>query len=217
LDPCREALKANGFTVYGVPIADAAGSLILDELVQAIAPKIVSWGDSMTLAATGVIEALLGDSKIEVIRTFDGTVPREVLIERRRRALLCDLFFTGSNAVTLAGELVNLDMIGNRVAGLVFGPRQVIVTLGRNKVVPDLEAAMTRIRNHAAPANAARHGFKTPCVKEGRCMDCRSPPAHLQCMDDNGQIVSQRPDHSDFDRRGFRAIGGPLETMCIYN
>jgi len=61
------------------------------------------------------------------------------------------------------------------VAGLVFGPRHVIVTVGRNKVVPSLEAAMTRIRNHAAPANAARHGFKTPCVKEGRCMDCRSP------------------------------------------
>ncbi len=143
--------------------------------MHAIAPQSAAWGDSMTLQATGVIEALLADPNIDLIRTFDDTVSRTEIIERRRRALLTDLFLSGTNAVTLSGELVNLDMVGNRVAGIVFGPRHVIVTVGRNKLVPDLEAAVARIRDQAAPANAIRHHLKTPCVEKGCCMDCSSP------------------------------------------
>lgn len=89
---------------------------------------------------------------------------------------LCDLFLTGANAVTLDGELHWLDMIGNRIAPIAFGPRHVILTVGRNKIVEDGDAAFRRIRETAAPRNAARHeDFDTPCVKTGRCMDCASP------------------------------------------
>jgi len=102
-----------------------------------------------------------------------GLTPEE-MIELRRRSLLVDLFITGTNAVTETGKLVNLDMIGNRVAGLTFGPKNVIVLAGRNKVVPDIEDAMLRVKNYVAPANAMRLDKKTPCVKTSICEECRS-------------------------------------------
>ena len=73
------------------------------------------------------------------------------------------------------GKLVNLDMVGNRTAAITFGPRHVIICVGRNKLVPNVAAAMERIKNYAAPINAIRHsGIKTPCIKTGHCMDCKS-------------------------------------------
>jgi hypothetical protein len=85
------------------------------------------------------------------------------------------MFFTGTNALLETGVLVNLDMVGNRVAALTFGPRRVVVLAGRNKIVPDLEAAERRIKEYAAPINAVRLAKRTPCVKTFRCHDCRSP------------------------------------------
>lgn len=96
------------------------------------------------------------------------------MYERRRQALTVDLFLTGSNAVTRTGLLVNLDMIDNRVAGITFGTRHVVIMVGRNKIVPDLEAAMDRIRNLAASQNAIRFALRTPCVKISFCSDCIS-------------------------------------------
>ncbi|MDX9839949.1 MAG: lactate utilization protein, partial [Desulfobulbus sp.] len=101
---------------------------------------------------------------------------RTEILERRRQALLADLFFTGTNAITEKGQLVNLDMVGNRVAGLTYGPRHVILTVGRNKLVHDLAAAMEWIRTYAAPLNVLRHpGFRTPCALTGYFQDCVSP------------------------------------------
>ena len=80
----------------------------------------------------------------------------------------------GTNAVTEAGQLVNLDMIGNRIAGIAFGPKNVIVFIGRNKIVPDLESAMFRIKNYAAPVNTMRLSKKTPCSKTSYCEECKS-------------------------------------------
>ncbi len=77
--------------------------------------------------------------------------------------------------MTEDGHLVNLDMTGNRVAALTFGPKKVVVFVGRNKIVADLESAMCRIKDYAAPANAMRLNYKTPCVKTSVCADCKSP------------------------------------------
>jgi hypothetical protein len=129
----------------------------------------------MTLYETGILEFFKTDPAIDLIETFDETVSREEIIERRRKALLTDLFFSGTNAVVETGVLVNLDMVGNRVGGIVFGPRWVVILVGRNKIVSDLEQAMARIKDLAAPANAIRHEQKTPCVKTAYCMDCSSP------------------------------------------
>ena len=99
----------------------------------------------------------------------------EEKLELRRQGLLVDLYLTGTNAVTEDGVLVNLDMIGNRVGAITFGPKKVVVFVGRNKIVPDLEAAMWRIKDYSAPANAMRLDCKTPCVETSECADCSSP------------------------------------------
>jgi hypothetical protein len=169
------ALSSNGFNVYQAADPAHAAEIILSEIVPAVAPKIVSFGDSMTLHETGVLDVFRQDPEIEFIDTFEQGVDRPELLERRRQALTCDLFFTGTNALTVNGKLVNLDMVGNRVAALAYGPRQVVVVVGTNKIVPDANGAVRRIREVAAPQNAARHGARTPCVKTGRCMECKSP------------------------------------------
>jgi L-lactate utilization protein LutB len=176
LEACRQQLESNNFEAFVAETPAAARRLFLEKILSELSVNSASWGDSMTLAATGILEALRQTPGVELIETFDPTVSREKLMERRRRALLVDLFLTGSNAVTEAGRLVNLDMVGNRVGGITFGPRHVVIVAGRNKIVADLEAAVQRIKDYAAPANAIRHeGWKTPCRNTGRCMDCSSP------------------------------------------
>ena len=126
-------------------------------------------------SAAGLYKKLKDSSDIEVWDTFAGKISDDEKNQRRRQALHADLFITGTNAVTEAGQLVNLDMIGNRVAALTFGPRWVIIVVGRNKIVPDLEEAMLRVKNYVAPANAMRLDKKTPCVKTSFCEECKSP------------------------------------------
>ena len=97
------------------------------------------------------------------------------MLERRRQALQADLFITGTPAVTETGQMENLDMIGNRIGALTFGPKWVIVLVGRNKIAADLDEAMFRVKNYVAPVNSMRLDKKTPCVKTSYCEECKSP------------------------------------------
>ena len=117
----------------------------------------------------------MAESELEVLDTFDKKISSEEMIERRRKALLVDLFITGTNAITETGQLVNLDMIGNRIGALTFGPKWVIVLVGRNKLAADLDEAMFRVKNFVAPVNSMRLDKKTPCVKTSYCQECKSP------------------------------------------
>jgi L-lactate utilization protein LutB len=175
LTAVKEALESNNFEVFVADNSAAASQLVLEQIVPKLNAKTLSWGGSMTFASTGLYKHLKEDANFQVLDTFDYSLPPEEMLERRRQSLLVDLFITGSNAVTETGTLVNLDMIGNRVAGLTFGPKHVIVLVGRNKIVPDLEDAMLRIKNYAAPTNAMRLDKKTPCIKTSFCEDCKSP------------------------------------------
>jgi hypothetical protein len=176
LEQCAEALSANNFSVYIANRISEAEAIFREQILNDIKVSSASWGDSMSLKDSGILEFLKSEPDIDFIDTFEPGITREESMERRRRALVVDLFLTGSNAVTEDGCLVNLDMIGNRVGGLTFGPHHVVLVVGRNKIVEDVEAAMERIRRFAAPLNAARHeGWKTPCVKTSFCMDCQSP------------------------------------------
>jgi L-lactate utilization protein LutB len=174
LDDIKKSLEANNFEVFFAENVAEAKKIVLKEIIPKTSAKSVSWGGSMTFIATGIYEALKSDKKMKVIDTFDKTVSREEGWERRRQSLLVDLFITGTNAVTESGMLVNLDMIGNRVGGIAFGPKNVIILVGRNKIVADLEDAMMRIKNFAAPANAMRLGMKTPCAETAYCEECKS-------------------------------------------
>ena len=174
LDDIKKSLEANNFEVFVVENTAEAKKIVLEEIIPKTGAKSVSWGGSMTFITTGIYEALKNDKKMKVLDTFDKTISREENWERRRQSLLVDLFITGTNAVTESGMLVNLDMIGNRVGGIAFGPKDVIILVGRNKIVADLEDAMMRIKNFAAPANAIRLGLKTPCAKTSYCEECKS-------------------------------------------
>ncbi len=176
LNNCKKNLENNNFEVFLADNPAHAKEIVLKKVLPEIKPETASWGDSLTLRSTGLLEAIKKTPDIHFIETFDKTVPREEIIERRRQALLVDLFLTGTNAVTATGKLVNLDMIGNRVSAITFGPRNIIIFVGRNKIVSDTEDAMERIKNYAAPINAIRHKkFKTPCRETSYCVDCRTP------------------------------------------
>jgi L-lactate utilization protein LutB len=171
----KTELEVNNFEVFVADTPEQARDLVVRDIIPELAPKTVSWGGSMTVVDSGLYDALKDRKDLEMIDTLDKTVSREESIERRRQALLVDLFITGTNAVTETGQLVNLDMIGNRVAGITFGPKNVIILVGRNKIVPELDEAMYRIKDYAAPANAMRLAKKTPCTKTSVCEECRSP------------------------------------------
>ena len=175
LQACRNALVANGFDAFIVRNAARASILFFEKILPQLKVRTVAWGDSMTMEKTGILDELSQRKELEIIATFEPGIDRKVLLERRRQALLTDLFLTGSNAVTLDGKLVNLDMIGNRTAPISFGPKKVVIFAGRNKLVPDILAGMDRVRTIAAPLNARRHKMQTPCVSTGRCQDCNSP------------------------------------------
>jgi hypothetical protein len=114
-------------------------------------------------------------------------------MDSRRAQLACDVFLSSSNAVTVEGELVNVDGIGNRVAAMIFGPGKVIVVAGWNKIVPDVNAAIQRIRNTAAPLNAKRLELNVPCAKTGYCVDCDVPDNMCRVT----TIISRKPRKTD--------------------
>lgn len=133
----------------------------------------VSVGGSMTLFETGVIDFLRNGKYNFMDRYKDGITPME-LKDIYRKTFLCDYYITSSNAVTESGELYNVDGNGNRVAAMIYGPDQVIVIIGANKIVSNLNAAIERVKYNAAPANTKRLNLNTPCTKVGYCVDCKS-------------------------------------------
>lgn len=168
-------LQSNNFESYVVDNTTEAGRLIVEKITVEAKAETVSHGGSITLAKTGVLDQLEGMAGLQVIRLDQPNISAEEKGVRRRQGLLVDLYLSGTNAVTEDGHLVNLDMIGNRVGAITFGPKKVVVVAGRNKIVPDLETAMFRIKDYAGPTNAMRLDCKTPCVKTSVCADCNSP------------------------------------------
>jgi L-lactate utilization protein LutB len=175
LKELKKALEANHFEVFLAEHTSHAKDIVLKEILPKSGARSVSWGGSVTFTSTGLYEAVKSMAGLEVLDTYDKTFAPDQVMERRRQSLLVDLFITGTNAVTESGILVNLDMIGNRVAGITFGPRSVVILVGRNKIVPDLEEAFHRIKTYAAPVNAMRLDKKTPCTKTSYCEECNSP------------------------------------------
>lgn len=175
LEKVKERLEDNNFEVFIAQTAEDAKNIALTDIVPNLNAKSISWGGSMTFVASGLFHALKDNDAFEIINTFDKTIPVDEQMERRRQSLLVDLFITGTNAVTEDGQLVNLDMIGNRIGAITFGPANVIIIVGRNKISLDLDDAMYRIKNYAAPVNTMNLDKKTPCSQTGFCQDCKSP------------------------------------------
>jgi len=175
LESLKENLEKNNFEVFIAQNAKDAKEIAVNDIMPGLDIKSVSWGGSMSFVSTGLFHELKDNPDIEVLNTFDTRISKEEMMDLRRRSLMTDLFITGTNAVTEAGHLVNLDMMGNRVAAIMWGPKNVLLVIGRNKVCGDLEDAMIRIKNYAAPVNTMNLDKKTPCSKTGVCHDCSSP------------------------------------------
>ena len=165
-----EALNKRYFEAYYCSDRAEALEKILELIPQ---DHVVSWGGAATVDELGVKEALRqrGQAVIDRETAKDSQERQQMLKE----ALTCDTFLMGSNAISADGQLVNIDGTGNRVAALCFGPTQVVVVAGMNKVAGDLDGAMRRAREVAAPMNAQRFPLKTPCVANGLCGDCKGP------------------------------------------
>lgn len=132
----------------------------------------VGWGGTLTCQQIGLIDAVRAGDFHAMDR--DACKTPEEREQLMRQTLLCDTFLTGANAISMDGQMVNIDGNGNRVAAIVYGPKQVIVVAGMNKVEDTLEAAITRARTVAAPMNQQRFGHPNPCGATGTCADCKS-------------------------------------------
>jgi hypothetical protein len=145
------------------------------EKALALIPRehVVSWGGSLTVDGLGLQK--LREERGNKVIDRDRAASREERAELMRQALLCDTFLSSTNAISEDGQLVNVDGNGNRVAAMIFGPRQVIVVAGINKVAKTIADAMVRARTVASPLNVQRFAaLKTPCNETGSCADCLS-------------------------------------------
>ncbi|HSH68698.1 MAG TPA: lactate utilization protein [Deferrisomatales bacterium] len=171
LGKAAAALQRNEFTV--VVCADRAQA-VAHLLAAAESANTVGFGGSVSLVELGLPQRLAEAGKECLIHGApDLTLDQRLDIMRRQ--LTCDLFLTGTNAVTLDGKLVNIDATGNRVGAMAFGPKQVMVVAGVNKLAADEQTAVARVRSWVAPPNAHRLGVQTPCAETGFCVDCSSP------------------------------------------
>ena len=135
--------------------------------------SVISWGGSMSISECGLMDAVRERNYTLVDRALAVT-PQEKR-ESFARTVMADYYLMSTNAITMNGELVNIDGFGNRVACLCSGPEHVIIIAGMNKVVNSVEAGIERIRTKAAPPNTTRLNKDTPCARTGVCGDCFSP------------------------------------------
>jgi hypothetical protein len=185
-----ESLKKNGFDAVYCQSGEEVFHYIVNEAAQA---KSVGFGGSLSVADLKLADKLKVMGKEILIHGAPDLSPEERLVIMRRQ-LTCDLFLTGSNAVTLSGKLVNIDGNGNRVAAMIFGPQKVIVVVGRNKLVDgSVEDALQRIKSYAAPPNAKRLSLATPCATTGFCSDCDSPQRICRVT----TVIEKKPRNAD--------------------
>ena len=162
-----KGLASRNMTGYYAESRDAAREIALSLIDEGAS---VTMGGAMSAHEIGLVNALKNGNYHFIDRDA---------WEDKRAAMLAaydaDVFLSSANAITEDGIMVNIDGNANRVSAICQGPKKVIFIVGMNKVTPDLDSAMKRARNVAAPVNAQRFGLNTPCCKTGACMDCKSP------------------------------------------
>lgn len=185
-----KALERNGFKAQYCKTSAEAADVAAEFFTKGAS---VGFGGSMTVRGLGLQDRALAAGCELLDHNAPGLEPeakRAVL----RRQLTSDVFVSGSNAVTLEGEIVNVDGTGNRVAALSFGPTKTVVIVGVNKLVRDIDEAFNRVELYAAPMNNKRLERPNPCVKSGQCMDCDGEGRICRAY----QILRKRPMGTDF-------------------
>lgn len=180
-----KSLKANRFdTVEFAEDAKTAVKTVLDMIPL---KAKVGMGGSMTIRQIGLRDELTKRGNLQIFR------PGQVPIEDFGR-LQSDILLTSSNAVTLDGKLVNIDATGNRVAHMIFGPQKVILVIGQNKIVSNVDEAIKRVKYVIAPYHGMTMGIQAPCAVDGRCTDCKSPGRICNIT----TIIEKRPRMTEF-------------------
>lgn len=150
--------------------------------------SVISWGGSESIKEIGLMEAI-HNNRYELIDRAAAANPEESR-KLYAKTVLADYYLMSSNAITIDGELINIDGNGNRVACLIQGPSHIIIVAGMNKIVTDVESGVARVRNMASPANAIRLKKELPCAVSGHCHDCLSPNCFC-----NQIVVTRRSGH----------------------
>ncbi len=170
-----ENLNRRNIATHYFETLEEAKNKILD-----IIPKdsTIGIGNSKTLKEMGISGTLSGRGNIVYDKTLAKT--KEAMKLMKKQALLTDWYISGTNAISMDGYIVNIDHSGNRVAAMIYGPDNVIIVIGTNKIVNTLEDAMHRARYHSVPLNAKRAGYNPPCLELKKCVDCN--PEHRVCF-----------------------------------
>ena len=163
-------LESRNMEVYFVKTKEEALKKALELIPEG---SSISWGGTASAKEIGLLDAV-HEGNYEVYDREEAQTP-ELKNEIAHKALDCDFFIGSTNALAENGVMINIDGNANRVAAFAFGPQNVLLIVGMNKVVKSEEDAMSRARNEAAPINAQRFGLDTPCSKNGMCYDCKSP------------------------------------------
>lgn len=162
-------LKARHFDAYYCDNREEALKKALELIPKG---SSVGWGGAKSAHEIGLLTAIRNGEYTAIDRESSKT--QEERDEVTKQTLFSDVFLTGANAISLDGQMVNIDGAGNRVAAIIYGPKTVLVIAGMNKVVDTLDAAMTRARTVAAPLNQQRFQLDNPCTVTGVCADCKS-------------------------------------------
>lgn len=166
-----KSLEKRNMTAYYCATKEECTHKVLSLIPEG---SVISWGGSMSIHECGIPEALKDKGTYDVLDRTLYTTP-EAQQEFSVKTFQSDYFLMSTNAITLDGELINVDGNGNRVASLIYGPKHVIVVAGMNKVVDSVEAGYKRTRDIASPPNTIRLNKNTPCATLGKCGDCLSP------------------------------------------
>ena len=166
-----KALNKKGFKSIACKNAEEAVGIIIDLVKDA---KTIGIPGSVTLREIGLIEEL-EKRKCIVYQHWDPNLTPDKINQRFLDANSAEWFITGCNAVTIDGQLINIDGKGNRLSAMMWAPGKIIYVLGVNKICADVDSAIKRIKNEAVAPNSARVGMSPPCVKIGKCVDCDSP------------------------------------------
>lgn len=189
VDTTMEALKKHGFGAEFFSSRKEAADFIRQTAADC---ETVGIAGTHTARALGIVPMLEEDSKTVYDHwRFKPGTPEE--LECRKKQMQADLFLSSTNALTMTGEIVNREGCGNRTNSMTVGPKKIVVVAGRNKIVPDLEAAIMRIEETAGPIRAMSLNKKTPCVKVGHCLDCDSPERICRIT----SIIHRQPVFSD--------------------
>jgi hypothetical protein len=177
LEAVVEKLKRNRFDAVLADTIETAREIVLGMVDR---KATVGVANSVTVRQVGVVKALQerGNTVFDPVPTFYGLTElnESTIMETVFKASLgADVFLSGTNAVTRDGKLVNIDGLGNRVTGIIFGARTSIIIVGRNKVVEDVDAGIHLIKNIVTPTLARRRELSLPCAKVGKCVDCSVP------------------------------------------